>query len=523
MATSISSSPAAAPGSFPTGNLQNRLKRKKDGSPLVSEEETDTGPTSAANTLPPANWARFWVIESKQENSPVASLSPFVIDKVMRGCLGMAKVKKLRSGCIMVEVSREAQAIQLQNMKTFHNIEVSVSPHRTLNSCRGVVRSYDLAQTDPDEILHELQSQNVVEVKPIFVTKNGTKRRTNITILTFSQASPPTSLKAGYLNIRVEQYVPNPLRCFKCQKFGHHQTLCKHAAVCARCGEAEHGEQPCTGPLRCVNCGGEHTSFDKSCPKLISEREVAKVKVTENVSFPEARKIVESRCTQPIRGFTFAMATKTSKKSIGTQTEIVRCECRSATTPSPAGQASTVTARSVQMQTDVISDQPSGTNPIGENQNKPHLPNSQPTKLGNKAAVIVAQNSARLAEKKATDSETQRQGLAKQGSKNPTIKPNKNTKQMTNMPGGAKPKQLSPTPNQQNKTWKDTGSDPERARKGSQNISLNNRFSSLSTESMDDIDIDDDDDDLEQDVMLGPLADMAGMADMAWNEREALG
>ena len=500
MAYSNLSSPAAAPGSLPSGNLQNQNKRKKNGSPLVFEEETDTSTTSATNTPSSANWPRFWIIESKQEDSPVAGLSPFVIDKVMSGYLGTAKVKKLRSGCILVEVSRETQAIQLQNMKTFHNIEVSVSPHRSLNSSKGVVRSYDLAQMDPDELLRELQPQNVVEVRPIFVTKNGTKKRTNTTILTFSQTSPPTSLKAGYLNIRVEQYVPNPLRCFKCQKFGHHQMVCKHTAVCARCGEAEHGEQPCTGPLRCVNCGGEHTSFDKTCPKLISEREVAKIKTTENVSFPEARKIVESRCIQPIRGFSFAMATKTSKKTVGTQTEIVRCECPSEIISPPAEQTPKMIPRSVQMQiqTHPKSGQPSGTNPIGQNQNNPNQ--TKQTKLNNKAAAIVAQNSARSAEKKATESETQRQGLAKQGSKNPTIKPNNNTKQTTNTPGGVKTKPLNPTPNQENKTWKDAGSDPERAREGTQNISLNNRFSSLSTESMDDMDDKDDSDDFDDTV-----------------------
>ena len=34
------------------------------------------------------------------------------------------------------------------------------------------------------------------------------------------------SIKAGYLNIPVEPYVPNSLSCFRCQKYGHGQNTC---------------------------------------------------------------------------------------------------------------------------------------------------------------------------------------------------------------------------------------------------------------------------------------------------------
>ena len=89
-------------------------------------------------------------------------------------------------------------------------------------------------------------------------------------ILTFSQATIPTSLKAGYLNIAVQQYYPSPLRCFKCQRFGHSKFACKRSAICARCGSEEHGENPCGGPLNCINCKGTHTAYDKSCPVQIN-------------------------------------------------------------------------------------------------------------------------------------------------------------------------------------------------------------------------------------------------------------
>ena len=37
---------------------------------------------------------------------------------------------------------------------------------------------------------------------------------------------------------------PSPIRCFKCQQFGHYESVCKCAAVSALCGQAEHNASP---------------------------------------------------------------------------------------------------------------------------------------------------------------------------------------------------------------------------------------------------------------------------------------
>ena len=74
-------------------------------------------------------------------------MSPFVLDKVLQGWVGTVKsVKKLRSGVLLVEVTRETQATKLLTLELILDLEVHVSPHRSLNSCKGVVRSYELAQ-----------------------------------------------------------------------------------------------------------------------------------------------------------------------------------------------------------------------------------------------------------------------------------------------------------------------------------------------------------------------------------------
>ena len=168
-----------------------------------------------------AHWPRFVVIETVSSDRPVTSLSPFAIAKALQGCIGTAKVvKKLRSRAILVELEKQKQSERLMGLKSMVDIPIKVSPHRSLNSCKGVVRSFDLAKMDKDELLAGLATQNVVDVWNISVTRNGEKQRTNTLIVTFAQATPPKEINAGYLKIPVQQYYPSPLRCFKCQKFG---------------------------------------------------------------------------------------------------------------------------------------------------------------------------------------------------------------------------------------------------------------------------------------------------------------
>ena len=62
----------------------------------------------------------------------------------------------------------------------------------------------------------------------IVVKRNNTEIKTITLILTFNIPKIHESLKIGYLNIPVTQYVPNPIKCYKCQRFGHVTGKCKH-------------------------------------------------------------------------------------------------------------------------------------------------------------------------------------------------------------------------------------------------------------------------------------------------------
>jgi hypothetical protein len=92
--------------------------------------------------------------------------------------------------------------------------------------------------------------------------------------------------------MKVYQYIPNPTRCFQCQKFGHGKQSCRGHAKCYRCSEEGHDGLTCDKPVKCSNCNLDHMSSSKEYPVYLKEREIQKIKIEKNISYLDARRQV---------------------------------------------------------------------------------------------------------------------------------------------------------------------------------------------------------------------------------------
>ena len=90
------------------------------------------------------------------------------------------------------------------------------------------------------EIRDELKDQGVAGVNRVTVKKEGKVIPTNTLFLTFGSPDLPKEITVGYLKVKVALFVPNPMRCFNCNKFGHTSQSCKVAAKCPGCGKDKH-------------------------------------------------------------------------------------------------------------------------------------------------------------------------------------------------------------------------------------------------------------------------------------------
>ena len=238
----------------------------------------------------------FFVIESITKDKTFNNISPFRIEKSLYSVIGTANsVEKLRDGKLLVEVNREKQSKNIAKLEFFCDLQVIVYPHKTLNSSKGIIRDRRLHCCPDAELVDEFKQFGVTHVRRIRAKINGVLSDTNNYVLTFNTPKRPTELKYLRKIIPVRPYIPNPLRCYNCQKFGHHENNCKtNHPVCAKCASPTHPTCNCSSPTaKCANCGASHPSNSSNCPVWKKEKEVTKTKFTRNVSYREARKLVE--------------------------------------------------------------------------------------------------------------------------------------------------------------------------------------------------------------------------------------
>jgi hypothetical protein len=75
---------------------------------------------------------------------------------------------------------------------------------------------------------------------------------------------------------------------------------CKQEFTCAKCGTTGHEDKESSLKPNYVNCDGDHGSFFRDCKVWKREKDIQTVKVTQGISFPEARKIIEQKGNIPI-------------------------------------------------------------------------------------------------------------------------------------------------------------------------------------------------------------------------------
>jgi len=83
----------------------------------------------------------------------------------------------------------------------------------------------------------------------------------------------------------------------------------------------KHPEEECHDSPKCVNCDGPHPAFSRTCPIFIHEREIQKLRVTENISFIEAKRGMEATAESSKASYA-NVASKPQMKSTQTQTDL---------------------------------------------------------------------------------------------------------------------------------------------------------------------------------------------------------
>ena len=242
----------------------------------------------------------FLTLKPVDEGDSFREFSPMKIGKAFRR-LGIKPQSVEKSGrCLSVEVEHLLYAQTLHKHSKYHDflgIKFQSDFDDRLNNSKGVVKNWEFKNATVEEWKElPLPEGKIVDAVQIVSKRNGRNTKTPVWILTFDTTTPPQTIEVEYLRVDVEAFQRKPLRCFKCQRFGHPGKKCRaEKPTCATCGKKEKHNKDCKVAPRCSNCRKDgHGAASKECPIFKQEVLIQKFISENGGSYQQARKALFS-------------------------------------------------------------------------------------------------------------------------------------------------------------------------------------------------------------------------------------
>lgn len=168
------------------------------------------------------------------------------------------------------------------------------------NICSGVIGPIenDIPIEDLELMVkcHEAEIAKITRL-PKFVKSNEDDQRMrkqpSMTIkIDFKTTTLPNKVYIESMAFSVRKYNFPPLRCYKCQKFGHMASGCKRKDYTCNLCSGKHAMKDCTNTsYKCVNCGESHAASSKLCKLNKEAKEIERLR-NQGSSFSAARQTV---------------------------------------------------------------------------------------------------------------------------------------------------------------------------------------------------------------------------------------
>ena len=244
----------------------------------------------------------FKVILKLKNEEEKDKISPIVVSREIKKKIGdVEMVKILRDGNLLVickDIEQKNKALNVESICKRTVLEKKIMGEN--KKIRGVIYGIPLDE-DLDKIKRSVVGAKVNNLKRLSKTVNGERVGSLSILIAFEDEELPKNIKIGYLNFQVRPYVPPPLRCFKCQRYGHIAAVCKGRQRCPKCGEDHKLEECKEEQEKCCNCGGNHRVTFRGCEVRKRAKEIVQIKTTKNISYAEAVKNVKEQETREIK------------------------------------------------------------------------------------------------------------------------------------------------------------------------------------------------------------------------------
>jgi hypothetical protein len=222
----------------------------------------------------------------------------------LKQCIGSPVNIKLihRHHCLLIDCANNQDKSRLLNTRNIGNLAVITSRPRfeqrnadnigKQTAYRYILKGVPLRWSDDELAAHT----GAVKAKRFLKPNNGDVAdllKTTTVLLEFDE-KPTHDIHIGYTDYKLEVYIPRPMQCNQCYRFGHTAKTCRaNGLVCKHCGKHGHSSDDClsrSGPSdpKCINCGGGHEAQSKSCPKYKESLTALKLRAKGTLTYAQA-------------------------------------------------------------------------------------------------------------------------------------------------------------------------------------------------------------------------------------------
>lgn len=161
------------------------------------------------------------IIVKFKEGNDISAISPTALTMALKKACGdieMAKV--LRDGRLLVKCKDSAQKEKVMKAQTICKKEIAEVRVFGEAGARGVI-SEVAREENVGNLKMAIKGVTVVNIKRLMANWDGVRVESKSLLLEFREKNLPERVMVGFISFTVREYIPPPLRCFKCQRFGH--------------------------------------------------------------------------------------------------------------------------------------------------------------------------------------------------------------------------------------------------------------------------------------------------------------